>query len=347
MRDTSPIEEIKRAIESPQPPPCFLFIAWEPYLAEQCIQQLRSEYISKELEEFNLDILRGWETSYQEICQRCLSLPVMSPRRMVLVKDAEKVEDGYVRFLEEYLKNSSPTTILIFIYNSTSIKAVFKLLKKYGSIHYFSTLPENRLKEWVENHARQQGYRVNADAISYLLDQTGSDLIKLDSELKKIELMKGEKGEISLEELQSLIGRSQRLSAFDLANAVGRKRMDESLKMLHRLIEDGEEPLKILGALQYRFRQLIRLKHLLARKLGETEIIKQMNLSKFNYKELKEQSRLFSFLELSQVFQFFCQTDKLLKSSQLRAQFYLEQLILDLISGRGFLSKRRQTKALL
>lgn len=341
MREGIPLKEIKEGIESQKPPACFLFIAYELYLVEECIQKIKSQYIDKALEEFNFDLLRGWETTYAEICQRCLTLPMMSPHRMLLVKEADKIEDSNIDFLKDYLKHPSPTTILIFLYSSTSTKAAFGLLKRYGSIYYFHALPEKRLEEWIRSRLRHKGYHIEPGAIHYLLDQTGCDMIKIDNELKKIELTQAGQKQISLEDLQSLIGRSQRHSAFNLADAIGRKEIDKALRILQRLIEDGEEPLKILGALQYHFRQLIKFKHLLTHNFDDREIMNEMNLNKFNYKKLKEQGRLFSLSKLSYVFQSFCQTDLLLKSSQLKAQFHLEQLILNLVMEDDFLSRRK------
>jgi DNA polymerase-3 subunit delta len=329
-----PLEKIKRAIESSNPPACFLFIAYELYLAEECIKKIKDSYIHKELEEFNFDLLRGWETNYNEICQRCLTLPMMSTYRMLLVKEAEKIEESNIDFLKEYLINPSPTSILIFLFNSTSNNKSFKLLKKYGATHYFNPFSEKASGNWIRNRIAQNGYRIKDDAISYLLDQAGNDMIKIENELKKIELGQWDKKEITLEDIQALIGRSQRHSAFDLADAIGRKSIDRALKILYRLIEDGEEPLKILGALHYHFRLLLKLKNLQHKQTSDLAIMKKLNLNKFNYSGIKEQSKFFSLPELIQAFQLFYQTDSHLKRSQVKAHIYLEQLLLNLMASR-------------
>ena len=333
MRESTPLDKIKKAIESPHPPACFLFITYEPYLAEECIKKIKDTYIHKELEEFNFDLLRGWETTYNEICQRCLTLPMMSTYRMLLVKEAEKIEESDADFLKEYLKNPSPTSILIFFFNSTSNKISFKLLKKYGATHYFNPFSEKASENWIRNRISQKGFQIKDDAIRYLLDQAGNDMIKIDNELKKIELRQWDKNEITLEDMQALIGRSQRHSAFNLADAIGGKKVDSALKILHRLIEDGEEPLKILGALQYHFRLLLRLKNLQNKQMNDLAIMKKLNLNKFNYNGVKEQSKLFSLSELIQAFQLFYHTDRQLKRSQVKAHYYLEQLLLKLSVG--------------
>jgi len=333
LRESIPLEKIKRAIESPDPPACFLFITYEPYLAEECSKKLKDIYINKELEEFNFDLLRGWETNYNEICQRCLTLPLMSTYRMLLVKEAEKIEEIYIDFLKDYLKNSTPSTILIFLFNSTSNKNSFKLLKKYGATYYFNPFSEKASENWIRNRLSQKGFQIKDDAIRYLLDQAGNDMIKIDNELKKIELRQWDKNEITLEDIQALIGRSQRHSAFNLADAIGRKNVDTALKILHRLIEDGEEPLKILGALQYHFRLLLRLKNLQHKQMNDLAIMKKLIINKFNYNGVKEQSKLFSLSELIHAFQLFYQTDRYLKRSQVKAHFYLEQLLLNLAAG--------------
>ena len=109
----------------------------------------------------------------------------------------------------------------------------------------FPTPKGKDLVRHLENRAKRLGLRLPGGVAQYLASLEG-DLEALERELEKLALLSPP---LTLEKVEKVVALRPPLTGFDLVRSVLEKDPKEALLRLRRLKEEGEEPLRLLGAL--------------------------------------------------------------------------------------------------
>jgi len=88
------------------------------------------------------------------------------------------------------------------------------------------------------------------------VEHIGPSLGVLDQELAKLAAFVGDRKTITAEDVDVLVGRSRDAETFKIFDAIGQGRPAEALAILHRLFDQGEEPIALLGAFSWQLRKL-------------------------------------------------------------------------------------------
>ena len=119
-------------------------------------------------------------------------------------------------------------------------------------------------------------------------------------------------------------------SVFDLTDALGKGDRSTALKLLDRLLAEGQAPLMILAMMTRHFRQMWKISELTAQKVPQNELPKKVGASPYFLKGLMQQSRRFTRQDYRQLFNLFLATDLALKSSGGEPKAHLEVLVLEI-----------------
>lgn len=84
------------------------------------LKKLKEEFLAKDLEDFNFDILYAKDLKLAILQERLLSLPVGAKKRIVVIKEAEALKIDAKEFLLKYVKKPQPSTLLVLEINSVS-----------------------------------------------------------------------------------------------------------------------------------------------------------------------------------------------------------------------------------
>ena len=91
----------------------YLFIGQDSLSKDIQLKKIRQEFLDKNTEQFNLDILYAKELAKATLQERLLCLPVKSSKRIVVIKDAQNLKEDVKEFILEYVKK--PYEKIIFI----------------------------------------------------------------------------------------------------------------------------------------------------------------------------------------------------------------------------------------
>lgn len=93
--------------------PVYLFLGQDNFSKSIKFKRLKEEFLTKDIEHFNLDILYAKELKLPTLQERLLSLPVKAKKRIILIKDSHNLPDDIKEFLLRYLKKPQGKIILI------------------------------------------------------------------------------------------------------------------------------------------------------------------------------------------------------------------------------------------
>jgi DNA polymerase-3 subunit delta len=314
-------------------PRVVLVVGRQLALREAEVQRLRDAALGGGLRDFNEDRfdLASPGCDPVQILAAARTHPVMAPARFVLVRGAG--EKRAARFVEEllpaYLEDPAPGTVLVL--EAEAVDRRQRWVKQLGRVGKLIELagpkgpPE--VRAWIERALRERGKRPGPGAAAALADAVGGDVDVLRTEVDKLCLYAGERTEISAEDVSAISGELRPLAIWDLTDQLGQRQLAPALHTLGRLLEQGEAPLALLGALANHFRRLVRARE--CRPLEASVVQERLGIHPFAARKLTEQARRFDLRRLRQCLDGVRLTDEALKGgAALTPRQALERLLL-------------------
>lgn len=312
--------------------PVYLLHGDERFLVQEAIDSLVNAIVDPGSRDFNFNSVYCRDTSAEELVSLAQTLPLMAEKRLVIAKELEAYKVADTEVLVEYLKDPSPSTCLVLVSNQGKYdkKAVLSAVDLHGASIRFYALLEREIVAWIVHWGRSRGIAVKQDAALYLTQKIGADLQSMQNELEKIAIFLNGRNAMSYDDIRAAGGDFKEYTSFDLATAVGRRNMEQSLVILSRLMQEGESPIGLLGAIAWNYRKLLQAKELEASGLGQDEIVKKLRVIFHQAAVFKEQMRRNTLHELRSAFGLLVLSDRALKSSGLQGRLVLERLIMKL-----------------
>lgn len=176
-------------------------------------------------------------------------------------RDAESAGSLEARTAEllNYLANPVPECCLVL--EATQLNRgsrIYKALAKCGPV-VDCERPQRvgEVRSWIEATVSAEGHAIERDALVYLVELVGHSITALEHELDKAMLYVGPGGRIDTRVLEGLTGRSREHSVFELTDALVKRRAGAAVRVLNRLLDDGEHPLRLLPMVAWITRQLV------------------------------------------------------------------------------------------
>lgn len=191
-------------------------------------------------------------------------LPMMAPRRVIRVTDLrvgatsnrDSLKEEFEEPLAAYLADPSASTVLIFVADELAAgRKIGKLLREKTAAVDFSRLDEGGLR----NHAARRFKKLGVDAgpatVRHLVETVGPDVRRLNNEAAKLSAAALPDGVVTSEMIDALVPNSRELSNFSVTNNLIAGRRRQALRDLKKLLDDGTEPLSLLGLVSSTFRR--------------------------------------------------------------------------------------------
>src|ERR1700693_115880 len=319
----------------------------DDFLVSRALEKIRNEIVAPDFADFNFNQFYGAKTAAGEILESAETFPLLSAKRLIFVREADRIPAGEMEKLLPYIERPAPSACLVFIASKTDMrKSFFSRLRDRGRLVSCDKLYENQVAGWIRGYLKEIALEADENAILYLKQEFGSDLFRLSAEIGKIRVFTGEKRKIAIADCIAVSKGDQGCPPFDLVNAVGDREATNALKRLHSLLEAGEQPLGLLFLLVRHFRNAMRLKEMQVRKMSRMEMGKKLQIPDFFFSNFLRQAGLFSRSELEAALGLCLEADSQLKNNIHRPERVMESLILDLCgkkpvySGQGLLGVR-------
>lgn len=314
--------------------PIYLFIGQEDFLIEECFNKIIADLLTTDTKAFNLDIVYGNKTDVRDVVAHAASFPMMSERRIVIVKEFEKLlsDEAARETVGKYLAKPLESTCLVLIAENPDFRTKpFNDLSKRAPVFAFNLLYDNQIPEWIARRCRALGREADFDACQLLHSYVGNSLRAIQNEIDKLFTYLGERKKISVEDVADVVGAARGFTIFDLQNAVGGKKLDEALRVVRRMIESGETPQMIIAMLSRYFALLWKVRELVGRQTSDAEIAAMVRVPPYHLRNYTDAAKLFSDEQLAQSFTNLLEADLRLKSSSPDPYHLMEMLMYSLI----------------
>ena len=325
-------DDLQRSLSEGRFAPVYLFHGGEDFLSSEATQSVIDSALSTNERGFNLDVVYGSEADAREIILHALSFPMMAERRVVIVRDVDKLANK--ELLSTYIENPSPTTSLVLVSTKPDFrKKPYATAKRTGNVFEFKPLYENQVPSWVVKRVRQQGKEIESDASKMLTAHIGTSLREIQNELNKLYIFIGDRKLITETDIRAVVGVSKEFNIFELQKTLGARNLRRSVEILERMLNAGESGTMIVFMLTRYFLALWRLSDLQRHGSSHNAIAEAVNINPYFLKEYQEAARLFAPSDIENAFVLLAEADEQLKFTSVDEKQVMHGLIVRLLKN--------------
>jgi DNA polymerase-3 subunit delta len=268
-KSTGPgFEDLRREVEGERVQPLYLFLGEEQYLQGRALRLLYAT-VDEALRVFNVstfsigsDTGAGSRTTAAMVIDAANQMPMMSARRIVVVREFDKIREDEQELVLAYLKRPAPTTTMVFqAVAPDKRRKLTAALIKTCSVVTFDLLDESRARRWAEERLKLHGCTAEPAALSLLIALAGTGLTRLVNELEKLAAY-ADGGAINSAAVRELVPRAREHASWELWDAINARDRKRALKLMEHLLDDTDA-LPILGSLASLYRRLLTGKQLI------------------------------------------------------------------------------------
>ena len=278
---------VRKQIAQGSPAPIYVIVGDD----EAEMMRLAGDFgglVEDELRAFNLERLYASDKSVtaQSIAEAARLLPMMSPRRVVVVLRAERLlkpkrrgkseeppaDDAdavaNVDALEEYVKAPEAQTVLVFVASDVDrTRRLYKALQKTATIVECWGLKGGRdtrvdlrqvarqAEQLVREKVGQAGQQIDAAAARLVAERAGTDIATLRGDVERLLLYAAGKPKITLDDAREVVSAETAQDDWAVTTAIQRGDAREALRQIGLAMESGGVPYQILGQLAWFVRE--------------------------------------------------------------------------------------------
>jgi DNA polymerase III subunit delta len=258
---------VRKQIKDGTPGTVYL-LTGEDELEKSALASEFADLVDEGLRAFNVDRIHAGEwTSGDKLVEgvgsivaAARTLPMMAPRRIVTVLQAEAVlmpkregeaADEALSQLEALLTSPDPSTVLVLVAASIDKrKRIFKTLQKTATVVECGVIEDQADAErWVRTRIAAAGAEIDPQAARLLVTRAGLDVRRLRAEVDRLVLYALGQARITLDDAKAIAGPMALTDDWAMTNAIEAAQTGEALRQLALMLDAGAPPEKILGQL--------------------------------------------------------------------------------------------------
>ncbi len=318
----------------------------------ETLATLKARLGSPELAVLNTTVFDGARVTLAELKNTCDTIPFLAQRRMVIVqgllsrlvssatgKERGKPSGWQKRYrdgLAEYLPHLPETTRLVFV-EPGQLANNHPILRQaqqdeFGYVRAFE--PPKDLIRWVHRRATDKGGQFSPQAAAALVSAVGDDQRLLDQEIEKLLTYTNQERPVSSQDVSLLVPYAQEAVIFNAVDALGQRDGAKAARLLHNLLDHGNEPLYLFAMVVRQFRLLIQIKELSDEGLSPPDIAKKIKLHPYPTRKLYTQARNFRQEQLERVHRQLLKLDVQIKTGRINSVVALDLFVAGLAPPR-------------
>ena len=328
--------------------PVYLVMGEERWYADRAVHAIRDAVTKTGIAGFNDDKFTAGEAQIQAVLSACKMLPMMAKKRFVLVRSVDRWEkkddDGESESaskkskiaspldeLAEYAKSPVDSTVLVLVANKLhGQRRLVTSAKKSGFLVACDALDKRALPGWIKAYAKEKGHAIAPEAADQLAELSGAELSVLADAIERLSLYVGPKGAITEEAVTTLVTRVAQSSVWELIGALSKRQTGRALALVGDVFDPREGGLRMLGAIGWSVKQLVRFDGALKEGLSPNEAAQRAGVYPARLQETRDTVRALPPGALARWMRALAEADLALKGSKRPAQAILETMVLEM-----------------
>ncbi len=264
----------------------------ESFLKRQVLRAVRTIVMGPDVEDGAVSVYPGDKTTFAAVHDELETVPFFTPRRLVIVENADPFVTQYRPQLEKAVGTLPERgTLILDVKLWPANTRLAKLVDPAATIVCKAPQPY-LVPRWCMQWAKtQHGKQLAGPAAELLVELVGTEMGVLDQELLKLAIYVGDQPTIDTDDVDRLVGSSRTETMWKIFDAIGTGKTADALTILDRLFDQGDEPLKILGGFGYQLRRLAKAARLHQQGMPMSTVMEAVGVNAYGRKGFELQLR--------------------------------------------------------
>lgn len=298
--------------------------------------------------ELNTTRFEGKTVTAGEIEAAARSAPFLADMRLVIVDNLSSSANG--RAVIDQMAGMLPTlpdwTRLVFVETGPenddvgdgkrfagrpqALKKLINLVEDdpRGKVRAFD--PPRDLAHWLQERATHYQATLDIAAARLLAECIGGDLVLGDTELAKLATYTDGARPITRDDVALLTPYSAEANIFQMVDALGQRNGKTALTLLRKLLDDGDEPLRLFAMITRQYRMIIQIREQLDGGQSVRGAAQVLGMKDFVADKVASQARQYRMEQLERILEVLLETDVAIKTGKLAGDLALETLVAQL-----------------
>jgi DNA polymerase-3 subunit delta len=221
-----------------------------------------ADTVDEGLRAFNVERFYGGDTRVDDLLDAANTLPMMTPRRIVVILEGEKLlvpkreskaADAEQERLEGLIAAPPSHATVVFVCGALDLRrrVVKRLLAEAQVVNCGTIESEADADLWVKTRAARDKISIEPAAVRTLVSRTGLDIVRLRAGLERVALYAMGQPTITAEDVrQAVPAAPEAQEDFGIAKAISRNDVREALHELRLALDAGVIPVMVMGQLR-------------------------------------------------------------------------------------------------
>jgi DNA polymerase-3 subunit delta len=270
-----PFGRFRQSLVRGQIDPVYVFTGEESWFHEEGLRLLERAAIEPEARGIDREVVHGPEADLNEVVDRASTYPMGGGRRLVIVREADRLKSAGIEALKGYLARPNPRACLVFSDESfDQRKSLYKaLLAGAACVACDPVRGDAAIATFVAERLKGRGYGIAPElAEAIALGLAGAGLARLDAEIDKLVSSIGAPRPVAARDLEILADVPRVGDAFQAAILALRGERGEAIRSLRGLLEEGQEAPMMLGALAWSMRTALKTRAAIDRRVPPRDL---------------------------------------------------------------------------
>ncbi len=335
-------DDLRKHIRSRSFAPVYVLSGAETYLRDAALKTIvKFAFEESDFRDFNETDVSIIGSELRDLLAAAEQLPMMSSRRVVVIRDVSVAQSAARDTLKEsdeevlaaYLKDPAPAVVVIFVADELNgNRKLTKILKAGSAWVDFKTLDHAGLIAQARRFAADEGVEIGEGELRLLVDTVGDNVRRLHNEVAKLATAALPEKRITAEMIGSLVGNSRLLENFALTGNLLSGNRAAAMRTMKKILDDGAEPLAILGLIGTNLRKIMMAKDLMEKGADTRQIENTIKVRSSDREAFLAAARRTRIAKIHRAINRIAETDIAIKTS---------------LSGGGTHGSRRQIEMLV
>jgi DNA polymerase III subunit delta len=319
-------EDLRNQLRRREIAPVYVLFGPETYLRDLAVKTICDySFAEGDARDFNeTEFSLAIEGNLNAALSAAEQLPMMSSRRVIRITDVrvsgtgakDTIREDDEAIIDAYLKRPLDSTVVVFVADELDKRRkVTKLLTDKSVAVEFAELSDAELMKWARDKVKDAGAEIDDRSLRLLVSLVGPDVRRLTIEIEKLATSALPDRIISSELIELLVANSREISNFDLTDNLFAGRKNDALRILNKILNDGAEPIMLLGLISYNVRRLLMAKDAMSQGLDRGEVAKIAKLRYSDQEAFMATARRTDLKKLSHAIKRLAETDVAIKTS--------------------------------
>lgn len=256
-------------------------------------------------------------------------------RTLVIVRGTESLDErGGERLLLALERQAPQVTVAIVARGADMRRRFFSRCRELATRMPVDHPRQAEMRAFAEEFARERGRRLADEARELLLECVGRDLLLLAGELDKLAAAVPADRPIASEDVRRVTAPGREHGNFEVTDAVCARDAEAATRLLGHALDEGAQPIAIIGALAASLKPVVAGAELVARGRSVEEALRELNVPPYQRWACQRGLRAYRANELRAAYARLADIDLLSKSGG-DARALLERWVLRVCVGRS------------